>query len=547
MFAVYVLVLSRFVTPGLGQTATLPYRPVSAEYSAALDRIIMIAPGPNQLHIYDPVSQGDVAVNLPKPPLSLSISPDGLHAAVGHDSLISYVNLSSASVERTFPVALTVQYITLSSTWVYAISASYYSASASVNIANGAVSNYSNLFYGTWSRYNAAVNSIYGTRDTTSPNDIERYEISTGPITAQTDSIYHGDYPVCGPVFFSPNGQRIYDGCSTVFWASTDPTLDMRYVTTLAGAASVRSLTESAAIKRVAVIQGQAIYPATATNDDVVLLYESDHLNPVARFTLPDVQAGVTNGKRGTIELDTPPGGQISVLGLRANQISASASALTTLPVLANVGTTGGEITHVTFNGGFTSAFYVVNTGTSAAQFALNFFDENGGALEAPLSLPQSETTATGSYISRTLAAGEMLVLETMADDTAPSVSGSAKLSTNGNISVFEIFRWTTYGQEASVPLETRTPASFVLVFDDTNGLTAGVALSNVAATGANVTVNIYDDSDREQARRGGIRRAARRQNQRCGPARQSRRDANDDSGAGQVEPLATRLKYELL
>ncbi len=38
-------------------------------------------------------------------------------------------------------------------------------------------------------------------------------------------------------------------------------------------------------------------------------------------FMLNDPQLGfpVTNGKRGTIEFDTPPGGQISVLGLRAN------------------------------------------------------------------------------------------------------------------------------------------------------------------------------------------------------------------------------------
>ena len=50
----------------------------------------------------------------------------------------------------------------------------------------------------------------------------------------------------------------------------------------------------------------------------------------------------MTSGKRGTIEFDTPPGGQISVLGLRAN-----GPALTTLPVLANVGTSGGSITHV--------------------------------------------------------------------------------------------------------------------------------------------------------------------------------------------------------
>jgi len=60
-------------------------------------------------------------------------------------------------------------------------------------------------------------------------------------------------------------------------------------------------------------------------------------------------------------------------------------------------------------------------------------------------------------------------------------------------VSGFEIFDWTTFGQEASVPLETRRPGSFLLIYDDTGGFTTGVALSNVAAA-ANIMVNIYDD-----------------------------------------------------
>jgi len=214
-------------------------------------------------------------------------------------------------------------------------------------------------------------------------------------------------------------------------------------------------------------------------------------------FMLDDPQSGfpVTNGKRGTIEFDTPSGGQISVLGLRANQITESTSALTTLPVLANVGTTGGSIAHATYNGGFTSLFYLVNTGTFTANFALSFFDEGGSRLAVPLSLPQTRAATTTSSLTQQLAPGAMLVVETQEDDAAASVVGSAQLTTDGNVSGFEIFRWTTFGQEASVPLETRSPNSFLLVYDNTGGLTTGVALANVAGTYANVTVNNYDDT----------------------------------------------------
>jgi hypothetical protein len=199
----------------------------------------------------------------------------------------------------------------------------------------------------------------------------------------------------------------------------------------------------------------------------------------------------VTVNKRGTIEFDTPSGGQLSVLGLRAY----GTAALTTLPVLANVGTGGGSITHATYNGGFTSVFYIVNTGTASASFTLSFFDESGNPLTVPLSLPQTGTPVTTATLTQPLAAGAMLVVQTQSNDAAPSVVGSARLTTTGNISGFEIFHWTTFNQEASVPLETRSPNSFVVVFDDTNGLTTGVALANLANSTANITVNLRDDA----------------------------------------------------
>ncbi|MEQ1884529.1 MAG: FG-GAP-like repeat-containing protein [Bryobacteraceae bacterium] len=202
-------------------------------------------------------------------------------------------------------------------------------------------------------------------------------------------------------------------------------------------------------------------------------------------------QFPVANGKRGTIEFVTPQNGGITVLGLRAN-----GPALTTLPVLANVTNSGGLIAHTTYNGGFTSIYYIVNTGTSSADFTLSFFNEtNGSPLQVPLSLPQSGTTTTTAALTRTVPAKAMLVVETQADDAAAAIAASAQLTTTGNISAFEVFRWTTFGQEASVPLETRTPASFLLAFDNTGGLTTGVALSNAVNATQNVQVILRDDA----------------------------------------------------
>ena len=248
----------------------------------------MVSANPDRLHIYEPAGPSNTAISLSKPPLSLAVSPDGLHAAVGHDGLISYVDLSAAIVERQVPIAVTAQNITISADWIYVMPISYQNTGVSINIGTGAVvANTGVYYYGVDGRFNAAVNAIYGV----SYNDIVKYNTSSGPITGHIYPIYNGDYSVCGPVFFSPAGDRIYNGCNTVFTASTNPALDMRYATTLTGAGTtIRSLTESAAIQQVALLRNAS--SPTGVEDNVVSLYESQYLNPSGQFALPDFDAG---------------------------------------------------------------------------------------------------------------------------------------------------------------------------------------------------------------------------------------------------------------
>jgi hypothetical protein len=195
-------------------------------------------------------------------------------------------------------------------------------------------------------------------------------------------------------------------------------------------------------------------------------------------------------GRRGTIAFEPPAGGRISVLGLRAH-----GGAITTLPVLAQVGTTGGAFAHVVTGAGWETLFTLVNTGTNAASFTLSFFDELTGA-PVPLTfqLPQTGTSPqTAASLTRTLAPNATLLIRTQGGAT--NITCSAQLTTAGNVGGFAIFRIQGSGQEAVVPLETRAPGSFVLAYDNTSGLATGVALSNVNATAAIVVVTVLDDS----------------------------------------------------
>ena len=210
-------------------------------------------------------------------------------------------------------------------------------------------------------------------------------------------------------------------------------------------------------------------------------------------FVLSDPMLGfpVTANIRGTIEFDTPPAGQISVLGLR---FTPPNNALTTIPALANVGTGGGSIAHLASGGdGWQTTFVLVNTGTSSAQATLSFFnDMTGVPLLLPLAFPQGNNAdTTASSFTQTLAAGATLVIVSSGAPTL--LTGSAQLSTTGHVSGFVIFRHN--GQEAVVPLESRNASAYIIAFDNTNSTATGIALNAVSTQQVNVPVTVRDDT----------------------------------------------------
>jgi hypothetical protein len=210
-------------------------------------------------------------------------------------------------------------------------------------------------------------------------------------------------------------------------------------------------------------------------------------------FVLSDPANGfpVTANIRGTIEFDTPAGGQISVLGLR---FTPPNSALTTIPALANVGTNGGSIAHLASGGdGWQTTFALINVGTSTAQATLSFFaDMTGAPMLLPLTFPQGNIAdTTASSVAQNLLPGATLLI---VSSGAPNLlTGSAQLSTTGNVSGFVIFRHNN--QEAVVPLESRNANGYIVAFDNTGGTATGIAVNAVSTGPVNVPVVVRDDT----------------------------------------------------
>ncbi len=294
----FVLGFAFFPGHARSQTLGLSYRPVAAEYSTAIDRIILIAGNPNQLHIYNPATRSDVAVNLSKPPLSVSVSPDGMHAAVGHDSLVSYVNLSSALVEKTLPAPGLVTGLALGTTYIYIPSA------GSIQISTGALTSSVSFPGASVTRLHPDGTGLY-IIPPGSPGTLLDVDVSNGPMAGSSSGPYSGDFPICGGIWFSPDGRRVYTGCSTVFqanppvkgpgefsWSRLDTRWDQLYWTTLAGTGLIRSLSESAAVGRIALIPSSNPNTGQAVADNQVFLYDNSFLEPAGIFQLPGFTAG---------------------------------------------------------------------------------------------------------------------------------------------------------------------------------------------------------------------------------------------------------------
>jgi hypothetical protein len=202
-------------------------------------------------------------------------------------------------------------------------------------------------------------------------------------------------------------------------------------------------------------------------------------------------QFPATANLRGTAEFDTPTGGRISLLGIRFPPTGG----LTTIPVLANVGSTGGYFAHVASGNGWTTTFVLVNAGTSGAAVNLNFFDDNGNPLSLPISYPQiGPAISNATSVNTGMGVGSTLLIQSTGVDADPLLTGSAQLSVQGTVGGFVIFGYEN-GNEAVVPLQTGNAGGYIIAFDNTNSTGTGIAVSNNSQQQANVAAIFRDNT----------------------------------------------------
>jgi chitinase len=281
-----------------------PFSVVDAEYSRALDRVVLLTT-PAELHVHDPLSGAeDLVVTLPLPGRAVSIAPNGLTAAVGHDGWVSVVDLVGATLVDTVSTSAdSLDLVLAGNGYVYVFPVrDQWTSIRCVNLETGTeeLSSGRFIYAGTLARLSPRGDAIYGANNGLSPSDIERYDVSGGAASYLYDSPYHGDYYMCGSLWFDEPGNRIFTRCGNVFHSTDDESTDMRYAGSLdingdgQWRDGIVDLVHSSAARMVLAIHGRTTSAYGGVSDGTKIgVYEDEFLALRATMAASTLGSGI--------------------------------------------------------------------------------------------------------------------------------------------------------------------------------------------------------------------------------------------------------------
>ena len=279
--------VTREVTP-------LEFQPVDIEYSHALDRFVLVSAAPHKLILIAPDTMASDEIPLIRAPTSLSISPDGLYAAVGHGSYITHVDLLNTTETKTYTVSAPVGDLVLANNnHVYMFpSLDPYGRVYTINLSTGTETQ--NNYSGSdemIAKLHPDGTSIYAADNGRDPSDIVKYDIAAG--TAQTlyDSPYHGEIEMCGDLWISAGGDRIFTRCANILGSTSTRDTDMVYQNSLTEISRIQHLSESTDTNELAIIE-QSPWWAPGSQDKYVYFFNSTNLKFKQKIQTPRMAAG---------------------------------------------------------------------------------------------------------------------------------------------------------------------------------------------------------------------------------------------------------------
>jgi len=298
----------------------LPHDVIDAEFSKALNAVVMVGSFPvSALYVYDVATGAESQQILNQVPNAVSVGPNGLTAAVGHDAHIAIVDLTTVGqAGAPAPIILDVSadvldVVLAGNGYVHAFPrVDQWQSVHSVEIAtNTERLSLGTIYAGALGRLHPSGDFLYTASNGLSPSDIEKWDVTANTATVLYDSPYHGDHEMCGNLWFNESGTTIYTVCGNTFRSSPSQAQDMIYSGALALTTgsfywfTIRSLSQSDARGEVVLIEhlrascdpnpwsSEPCYSHLAT-------YESDFLNRLSVYSIaPVTVAGGTYAHQG--------------------------------------------------------------------------------------------------------------------------------------------------------------------------------------------------------------------------------------------------------
>jgi hypothetical protein len=263
-----------------------------AEYDRNRDVIITVSDSPYRLRMLDPLNRTSSSVDLPLAPKCVSIRPDGLYAAVGHDGFISYVNLSVLEVEMFYAVTCDVSDIVLPMNgWVYAVPRDDSQGRIrSIELSSGNES----LQTGTAIRESSTIRLHPSGDYIYSADSYDGYKLDIRVGNASFLYRSSAGIDIASNVWIAGDGNALYDSSGNVYQLSAVRNNDFAYS---------GSLSESDYFAYVdATRSGVYVYAVPAGQEDndqnpaEVYIYEGPELTPTVIVELPSISAPDGNG-----------------------------------------------------------------------------------------------------------------------------------------------------------------------------------------------------------------------------------------------------------
>lgn len=278
-----------------GEPLSLPFVVDDAEYSPALDLIVLTRPDARELILLDPRSGELRTVALPKLPTALAINREGSFAAVGYDALVSLIDLREERVVQDFDVPVLVADVALRDTsWIYAGS-EMQSGILAVEVATGEVFPPANPIGAGRGlvRLGPDGQSIY-TTDGNSSGYFEKYDLAGGPPRLRYSKM--ADVNLCYGLWLAAEGRRLLTGCGVSLRMSPDEAGDLLYAGKVEPMSRLRGAAFAPTADQIAVLpQFASSLPLGPWDENRVYFYTYETLNPQGEVHLPTLAVGGKN------------------------------------------------------------------------------------------------------------------------------------------------------------------------------------------------------------------------------------------------------------